>query len=212
MPEIVNFGGKKRIDVLGKRYGMLLVIEKAPSNKIETRFVCLCDCGVSKIISGVELKRGQYKSCGCNRTPQKTKMYREHPLYNVWKGIKARCNDKNHIAYKNYGGSGVSVCAEWDKNFVSFYNWAIQNGYKKGLQVDKDIIPNKKGEKGLLYSPETCLLVDAKSNRRASKVVKLSIEIVDKIKKSNLSNSKLAKTYNVNPSTIYKIKKNKIWK
>lgn len=37
-----------------------------------------------------------------------------HPLYSTWRGIKARCNDKNHKAYKHYGGRGIKLCTEWE--------------------------------------------------------------------------------------------------
>ena len=37
----------------------------------------------------------------------------KHPLYHTWVQMKARCYDKNHPAYKNYGGRGIIVCDEW---------------------------------------------------------------------------------------------------
>jgi len=90
-------------------------------------WLCKCICGNSKIISGASLRSGNTKSCGClaketsaetcrNRSQGKT----EHPLYTVWLGMKARCNDPNHMGYKNYGGRGISVCSKWNIDFHSF--------------------------------------------------------------------------------------------
>ena len=45
---------------------------------------------------------------GDNITGKRTK------LYQVWVGMRARCNDPKHISYKNYGGKNIKVCPEWD--------------------------------------------------------------------------------------------------
>lgn len=81
----------------------------------------------------------------------------------VWSAMKARCNNKNVKEYKYYGGRGVKVCAEWHE-FEQFYNWAINNGWENGAQLDKDVIPNKLNIPSLLYSPETCCFTSQKIN------------------------------------------------
>ncbi len=49
-------------------------------------------------------------------------------IYRIWKGMRARCNNKNVKQYKDYGGRGISICKEWD-DFQNFYDWSIENGY-----------------------------------------------------------------------------------
>jgi hypothetical protein len=93
-----------------------------------------------------------------------------HPLYVVWSNIKARCYYKKAKSYSDYGQKGVTMCSEWKNNFKSFYDWCIENGWSKGLEIDKDI----KGT-GLLYSPEMCLIVTRKENVN-NKSNKLQIE------------------------------------
>lgn len=60
---------RELIDLTGKRFGRLTVIERAEDyvkkNGKEPRWKCLCDCGKTTIVSGNELKRGGVKSCGC---------------------------------------------------------------------------------------------------------------------------------------------------
>lgn len=41
--------------------------------------------------------------------------------YRSWYQMKSRCYDKNHHAYKDYGGRGISVCDKWFASFVTFY-------------------------------------------------------------------------------------------
>jgi hypothetical protein len=58
-------------------------------------------------------------------------------LYEVWKAMKKRCFNKNCKIYADYGGRGITVCEEWVSDFVSFYNWSMQNGYAEGLTIDR---------------------------------------------------------------------------
>ncbi len=103
-----------------------------------------------------KLKRGPKKGHGLS----------SHPLYIVWKSMKSRCYCKTNIAWEIYGGNGVSVCPEWKDDFIAFYNWAINNGWKKGLEIDKDIKYKEKHGTvtGIIYSPEYCCFVTSEEN------------------------------------------------
>ena len=72
-------------------------------------------------------------------------------LYKVYIGMKNRCNNPNNVAYKNYGGRGITVCDEWNQKhgFNSFAKWALNNGYKDTLTIDR--IDVNKG-----YAPGNC--------------------------------------------------------
>ena len=83
----------------------------------------------------------------------------KHPLCNIWNAIKDRCNNPNSQRYKDYGGRGITICPEWRSNFLTFYTWAIANGWERGLQFDR--IDNNKG-----YSPDNVRFVSHKINCR----------------------------------------------
>ncbi len=104
----------------------------------------------------------------------------KHPLFNVWIGIVRRCYNPQYYAYKKYGAIGVRVCDLWRYNFKEFYEWAMANGWQKGLQIDKDIKAHKLGVPPLLYSPEMCSVATPKQNsnsRSSSRYIEYKGEI-----------------------------------
>lgn len=42
------------------------------------------------------------------------------PTYRRWSGMRARCHDPKHPAYRYYGGRGITICPSWD-SFDAFY-------------------------------------------------------------------------------------------
>jgi hypothetical protein len=59
------------------------------------------------------------------------------PLYRAWGNMRNRCYNEKHRFYSHYGARGIKVCDEWNGSFKSFYEWAIDNGYQKGLSIDR---------------------------------------------------------------------------
>lgn len=146
----------KFIDLTGQRFGKLVVIKRdGITNSKHTRWLCKCDCGNFSYVSKVNLKNGSTKSCGCLKKEKFTNYKHgkvNSRLYYIYNGMKARCYNKNHHAYFHYGGRGIKICDEWlDKKsgFISFYSWAINNGYKQRLTIDRiDVNGN--------YEPNNC--------------------------------------------------------
>lgn len=108
------------------------------------------------------------KSCATTKHKTKHGLY-YHPLYRVWQGIKRRCYNPNDSAYERYGGIGIVICAEWKNNPKAFYDWALSNGYEKGLQIDKDRLSKELNVNPPMYSPETCEFVTPSQNSRSRK-------------------------------------------
>ena len=119
------------IDLTGQRFGRLVVIGRGADYLTSgghkfARWRCKCDCGNIVLVKSVHLRNGITKSCGCISAELLEKRNRVHgmrytKLYEVWKGMKSRCENPKHIGFKDYGGRGISVCEEWRDDFLQFY-------------------------------------------------------------------------------------------
>ena len=149
------------IDLTGQRFGRLVVVERVENSADgRARWLCRCDCGQSKTVLGEHLKKGRTKSCGCAKSESSSKRFKKHggrnsKLYRIWSNMKDRCNNPDCKVYSDYGGRGIKVCKEWIDDFSAFQKWALANGYKEGLTIDR-----KDNDKG--YSPDNCRWTDRK--------------------------------------------------
>ncbi len=91
-------------------------------------------------------------------------------LRRIWYGMKSRCND---LKNPYYGGKGVSICQEWINSFDMFYSWAMSNGYRSNLSIDRI---DHNGD----YCPDNCRWADAKI--QANNTSRTLIEIFGEIK------------------------------
>lgn len=149
---------------VGEKISRLTIIRYVGENANGTKFYeCKCDCGNIKIIRWPSLVTGNTTSCGCYHQETMENLLTTHGLafdenhnrprlYSIYHGMKTRCYNKNNAYYHIYGGKGVKICDEWldpKTGFESFYNWAMDNGYKDNLTIDRI---DSNGD----YCPENC--------------------------------------------------------
>jgi len=74
-----------------------------------------------------------------------------HPLANIYAGMKARCYVEGASHFQNYGGRGIKISNEWLGKYgiIKFIIWSLENGWEDGLSIDR--IDNNRG-----YSPDNC--------------------------------------------------------
>ena len=138
-----------------KDLGILYPTEYSKWKRQYGIFKCgFCGTEFKTIINSV--KNGNTKSCGCYMKRRTKEVNTKHGLrttrlYGIWAEIKNRTLNPKNKYYINYGGRGITICDEWKNDFMSFYNWALSNGYEenKGLSIDR--IDNNKN-----YCPDNC--------------------------------------------------------
>jgi len=141
------------------RFGKLLVVKRDNNRKgYRPYWVCQCDCGVTKIVSGDHLKRGNIKSCGCSRkTHGQTTNRTKSQAYSIWDSMIQRCTNKNSPVWKYYGGRGITVCRHW----LDFSNFLADMGNPPTHRHQIDRMDNDKS-----YHPSNCRWVVSKINNR----------------------------------------------
>lgn len=108
-------------------------------DKASKRKMAITKCIYCKTVKNMRLSdfvNNIAVSCQCRNI--KHSMNRTK-IYSIYANIKYRCYNSNCHEYHNYGGKGVLVCDEWlgDNGFSNFYKWALENGYKEGLTIDR---------------------------------------------------------------------------
>ncbi len=63
--KITQVGYDNLIDLEGKRFGRLVVLNREENDGTQPMWRCLCDCGKEVIVKGNNLRRGYTQSCGC---------------------------------------------------------------------------------------------------------------------------------------------------
>lgn len=155
--------------MINKKFGKWLVLQRTEERDSHgsVKYLCKCECGKEKLVDGYSLRSGISKYCiDCknHRRYGKKKNKRINIIYN---GMKARCYNSNTPEYKNYGGRGIKICDEWLDNYWNFENWAINNGYKNNLSIDR--INNDEN-----YEPNNCrwaTRIQQQNNTRNNKFV-----------------------------------------
>ena len=186
-------------DYIGKTYNYLTIL-----NKIEKKYgcwyvLCKCKCGNYHKARLNHILKGDVWSCGCrNKEKERTGTHhiwsKNKRINKIWNGILYRCYNPKKDAFKHYGGRGIKVCDEWlpeNNGAVNFYNWAIKNGYKENLTIERiDVNGN--------YCPENCKwITQAEQMRNTRKNHFITIDGKTKCVREWL------KIYNIRSSSFY---------
>lgn len=168
--------GMKAVDIKGKRFGRLVVIERAPEkNKHgQAMWICLCDCGQAVTARSNHLRTGGTHSCGCLKRevtsslkPGKSHGLSYTQIYKRWASMLTRCYRPTAANYHYYGGRGITVCEEWRDSVEAFIR--DMGLPEEGQSIDRiDVNGN--------YEPSNCRWATAteqarnKRNSRAKQI------------------------------------------
>ena len=205
--------------IIGKKFGRLYITGPEEVIKNEkgksVRYVYAdCDCGNKHILVNViRVCVGMSKSCGCLQSEQSKRLgemrhsgeiqsrgntshgdsKKDSPyykLYSSWSNMRSRCKYECCPNYDWYGGKGIKVCTEWDQEYIKFKEWALKNGWKPGLEIDR--LDNDKN-----YEPDNCKWSTRKEqNNNSSHNVRINLYGMD------LSMTQWAEQIGVQPKTL----------
>lgn len=159
------------INLEGKRFGSWTVLKVNGHTKSrKVKWLCVCDCGTEKNIRGRDLKSGEANRCHkCYSRTLVTHGDSNTPFHKCWQAIKQRCLNPKCSAYKDYGARGITVCDEWENDYLAFKRDMVE-GWAPGLTIER--IDNNKG-----YYKENCRWIVMKlqaRNRRSTRYLTTS--------------------------------------
>lgn len=137
-----------RVDITGQEFGRLTVLSLHGYAKGKSLWNCICSCGNSCVKRADDMKSGRTQSCGCLLKERTITHGMTHSkTYQIWKGIKNRCQSTRDSERKYYKDKGITVCDEWDASFESFLR--DMGECPEGYSIDR--IDSSRG-----YEPENC--------------------------------------------------------
>jgi hypothetical protein len=150
--------------LIGRTFGRWAVLDngttiKDKSGHFHRYYRCRCACGKIKLVARHSLIGGSL-SCGClsaERAQERLTTHgasrsnasdRERALLNSWSNMRRRCFNPEDQGFKNYGGRGIQVCAQWSFSFQLFYR-DMEATWFPGAMIDRI---NNEGN----YNRENC--------------------------------------------------------
>jgi hypothetical protein len=144
------------VDLVGERFGRLVVRAEAFTKPNGKYWHCVCDCGNRTITTTGHLWRQGEHSCGCWKIENSARRMREYraqcevephlkhghfvnrkmtATYQTWHMMIQRCTNPKRSDYERYGGRGITVCKRWRDSFEAFL---VDMGERpKGLTLDR---------------------------------------------------------------------------
>jgi hypothetical protein len=142
------------------RFGRLVALQlhNRDSNG-NSRWLCQCDCGNTKVVLRDKLKNGNTQSCGCYqkefRQVLESTAAKERRTYTrkSYQAMIARCYNPKTPAFIRYGAKGIAVCDRWrfGENGESGWECFYKDMGPRANALSIDRVDNEKG-----YARENC--------------------------------------------------------
>lgn len=187
---------------IGQIFDKLMVMGMESQRKGHRMCKCQCVCGKFTIIRVSALLNGNTCSCGCLIEELRSKMVKSRAIpgvkdnngsitveYNTWRKIKGRCNNPKDAKFKDYGGRGIKVSAQWLNSFPQF----LKDMGKRPADCNSIDRIDVNGN----YEPNNCRWANPKtqsSNRRVNIYFELSGE--------RITQAELARRLGINPKSV----------
>lgn len=197
-------------EITGETFGHWTVASKVNRGKRFSEYECVCSCGTIRIVGRGNLLQGKTKSCGCMKSASMSALMTKHGMagasrnkvYAAWSSMMTRCFNERNKSWPTYGGRGITVCERW----MSFEDFLEDMGQPEPHQSLDRIDSNGN------YQPDNCRWADAKTQTRNRRSVKLSEQVVARLRDGTLSPTEAAKSTGCQPSTAYAARRGQNWR
>ena len=140
-------------DISEQRFGKLTAIEFAYIKDHKSYWLCLCDCGNTKVISRYSLIGGATQTCGCSKKENRKDDYKEAIYKLLYRGY--RKNSKNEFEltleeFKFFLGKPCKYCGKSSSNVLNYRG--IKNTLLKVKYNGIDRVDSSKG-----YTMDNCV-------------------------------------------------------
>ena len=156
--------GRKRLNLIGQKFGRLFVIEDVDNNNQGNFLRCLCDCGNETIVRGSHLISGGTKSCGCLQRERTSETHKgeNSPAKRIEVRQKMSENHAN-VSGKNHPMFGKTHSAEARQKISEAAKLRIgenASNYKHGLARTRGYKNQKAAEREALKKNQTLDIAD----------------------------------------------------
>lgn len=212
----------KRIDVTGQRFGRLLVCAMVYEAGKDSKAQCVCDCGSAFTATVYNMRSGNTSSCGCLDRELKVARGRVHgsiqgkknathgmsktPTYVSWQDARKRCFSPKNKRFAEYGGRGITMCAEWADSFESFL--ADMGVAPPGMTLERERVNGD-------YEPGNCKWATRAEQSQNTRRNRATWEIVDEMRRRHAGGelvSDLAREFSMSLSNAKLIVSGQTWK
>lgn len=154
--------GRKQVDLSGRVFERLTVLNPAGKRGRNAISLCRCECGTEKEILNLCLLSGATQSCGCLQRERASIRVKANPprlkhglrgtiTYTSWLGMVNRCLNPQCWNYPRYGGCGITVCERWADDEEGILCFIEDMGHRPSPAHSIDRIDSAKG-----YEPGNC--------------------------------------------------------
>lgn len=119
------------MDMIGKKYGNLTVINYIGNNKKNLKlYKCLCDCGNIIDVVGCYLRSGKKDNCGCKTKEKQSLSKRKYNTYDL--------TGEYGIGYTLKGKEFYFDLEDYDK--IKDYCWNVHEGYITAMNKERKYV------------------------------------------------------------------------